>query len=159
MSRPTWTSARIKDSGTKKFSMNSHTHSPFSRKKPKFSLGKDGSASPLSQTASFLIESLFLAPRSSLDLSACRVARSMSLDLEMLTYSVSSVFINYFAFHDKPARCVDSDTEELTSHCRNLTEQGLEPGSPRLLNHAPVSGKGPEAEGRCSPPTALGELG
>ena len=40
MTRSTWTSARIKDSGTKKFSMNSHTPSPFSRKKPKFSLGK-----------------------------------------------------------------------------------------------------------------------
>ena len=159
MTRSTWTSARIKDSGTKKFSMNSHTPSPFSRKKPKFSLGKGFCQSiisncQLSNRVTIPCPSVF-----SLDLSACRVARSMSLDLGMLTYSVSSVLINYFEFHYKPARCVDSDRGELTSHCRNLTEQGLEPGSPRLLIHAPVSGKGPEAEGRCPPPTALGEWG
>ena len=119
MTRPTWTSARIKDSCTEKFAMNSHTPSRFSRKKSKFSLRKDGSASPSSQTASFLNRVTIPCPSVfSLDLSACHVARSVNLDLGMLTHSVPSVLINYFEFHNKPARCVDPDRGELTSHCR-----------------------------------------
>ena len=91
------------------FAMNSHTPSPFSRKKPKFSLGKGFCQSiisncQLSKRVTIPCPSVF-----SLDLSACCVARSMSLDLGMLTYSVSSILINYFEFHEKPARCVDSD--------------------------------------------------